>query len=81
MASGAKEQSPSLAMNGREAPDASGEGVIYDSFDPLILQQNAGQEVLSFPTYNAALDEFYAKVTVTSTPYNNKWLKLQGTFP
>ncbi|CAL8464758.1 g4293 [Coccomyxa elongata] len=36
--------------------------IVYDSFDPVILQQNAGQEVLKFPTYNAALDEFYAKV-------------------
>jgi hypothetical protein len=68
-----------VATNGSEAPDASGKGVIYDSFDPLILQQNAGQEFLSFPTYNAALDEFYAKVTLTSTP--NKWLKLQGAIP
>lgn len=63
----AKEQSSSLAANGSEGSADPGEGVIYNSFDPLILQQNAGQEVLSFPTYNAALDEFYAKVMLTTT--------------
>ncbi|EIE22903.1 hypothetical protein COCSUDRAFT_16391 [Coccomyxa subellipsoidea C-169] len=47
--------------DGSEAASASGDCLVYDSFDPLILQQNSGQEVLRFPTYNAALDEFYAK--------------------
>lgn len=50
---------------GSEAPSAAAvdEGIVYDSYDPLMLQQNAGREFLSFPTYNAALDEFYVKVT------------------
>ncbi len=54
---GAQQQKDGSTPSGTE-----GDSIVYDSFNPLILQQNAGQEVLKFPTYNAALDEFYAKV-------------------
>ena len=36
----------------------------YESYDPLRLKQNEGQELLAFTTFDAALDEFYAKVIV-----------------
>lgn len=35
----------------------------YESYDPLCLKQNEAQELLPFPTFDAALDEFYAKVS------------------
>ena len=38
------------------------EDVIYDSYDPLVLQQAAGQEMRRFESFDAALDEFYSKV-------------------
>ncbi len=71
-----RDANASLATNGSEAASASGECLVYDSFDPLILQQNSGQEVLRFPTYNAALDEFYAKarpapLCLTMSGYHN----------
>ena len=37
---------------------------MYESYDPLRLKQNEGQELLAFTTFDAALDEFYAKVIV-----------------
>ena len=41
---------------------------MYESYDPLRLKQNEGRELLPFPTFDAALDEFYAKVRATSQP-------------
>ena len=38
------------------------EGVVYEDFDPLLLKQNEAAQKLEFETYDAALDEFYAKV-------------------
>lgn len=38
------------------------EGIVYEDFDPLLLKQNEGLQKLEFETYDAALDEFYAKV-------------------
>lgn len=38
------------------------EGVVYEDFDPLLLKQNEAAHRLEFDTYDAALDEFYAKV-------------------
>jgi hypothetical protein len=35
---------------------------MYDDFNPLQLQQKAGQPALEFDTFDAALDEFYSKV-------------------
>lgn len=43
------------------------EGVVYEDFDPLLLKQNEAQQKLEFETYDAALDEFYAKVIVINT--------------
>lgn len=40
---------------------------MYEDFDPLLLKQNEAQQKLEFETYDAALDEFYAKVIVIST--------------
>ncbi|CAK0786952.1 hypothetical protein CVIRNUC_010166 [Coccomyxa viridis] len=39
-----------------------GDGLVYESYDPLRLKQNEAQELLPFPTFDAALDEFYAKI-------------------
>ena len=39
------------------------DGLVYESYDPLRLKQNEAQELLPFPTFDAALDEFYAKVS------------------
>jgi hypothetical protein len=44
----------------REAPQCP-EGMMYDDFDPLLLQQKAALTVLEFATFDAALDEFYSK--------------------
>lgn len=38
------------------------EGIVYEDFDPLLLKQNEALQQLEFETYDAALDEFYAKV-------------------
>ena len=37
---------------------------MYEDFDPLLLKQNEGLQKLEFETYDAALDEFYARVTL-----------------
>lgn len=42
--------------------DALPEGASYEEYDPLLLKQNEGLGYLEFPTYDAALDEFFAKV-------------------
>lgn len=39
------------------------EGMVYEDFDPLLLKQNEAAQKLEFETYDAALDEFYAKVS------------------
>ena len=36
--------------------------MVYEDFDPLLLKQNEAAQKLEFATYDAALDEFYAKV-------------------
>ena len=41
------------------------EGIVYEDFDPLLLKQNEGLQKLEFETYDAALDEFYAKVMLS----------------
>ncbi|KAL0030916.1 hypothetical protein WJX79_000862 [Trebouxia sp. C0005] len=38
------------------------EGIVYEDFDPLLLKQNEGLQKLEFETYDAALDEFYARI-------------------
>lgn len=38
------------------------EGIVYEDFDPLLLKQNEAAQKLEFETYDAALDEFFAKV-------------------
>lgn len=45
-----------------------GDGLVYESYDPLRLKQNEAQELLPFPTFDAALDEFYAKVSHHAGP-------------
>eukprot|EP00891_Asterochloris_glomerata_P005087 jgi/Astpho2/5087/fgenesh1_pg.00072_%23_10_t len=42
--------------------DALPEGASYEEYDPLLLKQNEGLGYLEFPTYDAALDEFFAKI-------------------
>ena len=44
------------------------DGLVYESYDPLRLKQNEAQELLPFPTFDAALDEFYAKVSHHAGP-------------
>ena len=39
---------------------------VYDEFDALPLKQNEGKSILEFDTLDAALDEFYAKVSLQS---------------
>lgn len=46
----------------KEASEQGKDSLVYESYDPLRLKQNEGQELLPFPTFDAALDEFYAKV-------------------
>ena len=46
------------------AADSTGD-VAYDSYDPLVLQQAASQEMRRFESFDAALDEFYSKVHPT----------------
>jgi hypothetical protein len=41
------------------------EGIVYEDFDPLLLKQNEGLQKLEFETYDAALDEFYARVMLS----------------
>ena len=36
---------------------------VYDEFDALPLKQNEGKSIIEFDTLDAALDEFYAKVS------------------
>ncbi|KAL0046515.1 hypothetical protein WJX82_002614 [Trebouxia sp. C0006] len=38
------------------------EGIVYEDFDPLLLKQNEGLQKLEFETYDAALDEFFARI-------------------
>lgn len=38
---------------------------MYEDFDPLLLKQNEGLQKLEFETYDAALDEFYARVMLS----------------
>ena len=38
---------------------------MYEDFDPLLLKQNGGLQKLEFETYDAALDEFYARVMLS----------------
>ena len=60
-ASGSQDAAAPEEANGR--PD---DGLVYESYDPLRLKQNEGRELLPFPTFDAALDEFYAKVGACS---------------
>lgn len=66
---------PAQPVTPRPAPDPSQpsgtdpselakklEGMVYEDFDPLLLKQNEAAQKLEFETYDAALDEFYAKV-------------------
>ena len=71
-ATGAGEAKDGAAGSQEAAPEgASGkldDGLVYESYDPLRLQQNEGRELLPFPTFDAALDEFYAKVKAHGSP-------------
>jgi hypothetical protein len=68
-----KSQIPSAESKGAESSNGAlkdeDEDVVYDSFDSLIMQQNAALETRRFPTFDAALDEFYAKVFTWSTTW------------
>ena len=43
------------------------EGMVYDDFDPLLLQQKGDKPLIEFETFDAALDEFYSKVQLRTT--------------
>ena len=43
-------------------PEDESQPLVYDNFDALPLRQNEGKSVLRFDTFDAALDEFFAKV-------------------
>ena len=66
----ASEAKDAAASSQEAAPEGADrkldDGLVYESYDPLRLQQNKGRELLPFPTFDAALDEFYAKVRITS---------------
>ena len=66
-AGSAKEGEQNLGHPKEEAPleekPKLDDGLVYESYDPLRLKQNEAQELLPFPTFDAALDEFYAKVS------------------
>ena len=53
-----------MACVGRPGEEAGAEAA-YDSYDPLLLQQHRQGHVQEFPTFDAALDEFYNKVRLT----------------
>lgn len=38
------------------------EGMVYEDFDPLLLDQKAALPFLEFTSFDAALDEFFSKV-------------------
>ena len=42
-------------------PEDESAPLVYDDFDALPLRQNEGKSVLAFDTFDAALDEFFAK--------------------
>ena len=50
------------AQNG--TAEGAAAAVLYEEYDPLVLLQRQGQPVLEFPSFDAALDEFYSKVNL-----------------
>lgn len=50
-----------------ERPEhAGGAPPVYEEFEPVRLAQHAGRQALPpFPTFDAALDEFFGKVRLT----------------
>eukprot|EP00877_Chromochloris_zofingiensis_P000091 jgi/Chrzof1/10082/Cz04g26130.t1 len=53
-----QQQQPSEHQNGQQQPS----DVVNQEYNPLCLAQYADASVLTFPTFDAALDEFYSKV-------------------
>ena len=49
------------ARQGCAGGGQSAEGGLYDSYDPLLLEQHAGGNTQEFETFDAAVDEFYSK--------------------
>lgn len=41
--------------------------LVYDDYEPLQLLQQEGRPTRPFPTFDAALDEFYSKVSACHT--------------
>lgn len=72
-------QASDTQQNGGKVSVEDDASLVYDSFEPLVLQQNADLETLSFPTFDAALDEFYAKVKLLA-PSSGIHLSAQATF-
>ena len=58
----AKEGEPAAGGPSAVARDGCPEGWVYADFDPLLLQQKEGIRRLEFPSFDAALDEFFSKV-------------------
>lgn len=58
-----QQQQPSEHQNGQQQPS----DVVNQEYNPLCLAQYADASVLTFPTFDAALDEFYSKVSAIST--------------
>ena len=71
-ATGATETKDAISGSQAAAPEGPNgkpdDGLVYESYDPLRLKQNECQELLPFPTFDAALDEFYAKVRALISP-------------
>ena len=49
------------AASDKDLQDADGDKA-YEDYEPMLLQQHAQRPHLTFPTFDAAMDEFFSKV-------------------
>lgn len=45
---------------------------MYSEFEPMVWAQNASRPMRTFPTFDAAMDEFYSKVPLSTVPVYRK---------
>ena len=56
----------SPTKGGKSSKPQCPEGMVYEDFDPLLLDQKAALPFLEFTSFDAALDEFFSKVRIYS---------------
>lgn len=61
-----RQQPESQEQQQGSSQPAHEDGLVYSEFEPLAWAQNAGRPVKEFPTFDAALDEFFSKVRACS---------------